>query len=534
MSREKRDFEEILRRSLSSPPPQMEAGLNRILAHLRADPADVVVAPTEFEAEAGPPWWWLKAAAAILLVAAVGTAIVWRPADDALYRVVEGNVRTGDTISSTGGGGSVLALADGSRVEMRSQTELSLERTDDGIRIRLNGGSIIVNAAKQRTGHLYVQTKDVTVSVVGTVFLVNADDEGSRVAVIEGEVRVLQGATEKKLRPGEQVATSLLSHPPPVADEIAWSRDAESHQALLQQSAGAAPSRAEATDVADVFEEATIRLRPAESDGGRGGAGGISVLKVGPSAGCAMGIPQVDPRRFAVHGTTLYTLIVWAYGTGNISPRGCVNYTALGQMSGGPGWIRSDQWDVEAVIPKGLLPTYSAQQLRSGEATALQRMLRRLLESRFGVVMRRETKEMPAYVMTAEKGFPKPVAVASDAEYLDLVKTPGAGLEGPGTVNGEGPVGVVWLKSAPLADIVPVLARITGRPVFDRTGLTDFFSFVFTFTPLDYNGPIPLEKRVSGPSVFRALQEQVGLKLESTTTLGETWIIERVDRPSEN
>ena len=59
--------------------------------------------------------------------------------------------------------------------------------------IRLSGGSIIVNASEQLGSHLYVQTKDVTVTVVGTVFLVNVEETGSRVAVIEGEVRVQQG-----------------------------------------------------------------------------------------------------------------------------------------------------------------------------------------------------------------------------------------------------------------------------------------------------------------------------------------------------
>src|SRR5688572_14022163 len=156
------------------------------------------------------------AAAAVLIVAAaVGSAMLWRPADDAVYRIVEGNVYQGGppsllrsvggtgTIRSNGGGGAGLALLDGSRIEMRSQTELALERAGDGMRIRLHRGGIIVNAAKQRTGHLYVATKDMTVSVIGTVFMVDAEEQGSRVLVIEGEVRVQRGTTETKLLPGE-------------------------------------------------------------------------------------------------------------------------------------------------------------------------------------------------------------------------------------------------------------------------------------------------------------------------------------------
>src|SRR5262249_46699946 len=152
----------------------------------------------------------------------------------------------GETVESNGGSGGTLRLADGSHVEMRSRSKLSITQADDGLRILLGTGSVIVNAAKQAVGrHLYVQTKDVTVSVVGTVFLVNAEEEGSRVAVIEGEVRVQQGPTEKKLSPGEQVATNPSMELPPVREEIAWSRYSAEHLALLQQ----------AQPVADVIEK---------------------------------------------------------------------------------------------------------------------------------------------------------------------------------------------------------------------------------------------------------------------------------------
>ena len=65
--------------------------------------------------------------------------------------------------------------------------------------IRLRTSSIIVTAAKQPSGHLYVQTKDMTVSIIGTVFLVNAETNGSRVAVIEGEARVREIPATKVL-----------------------------------------------------------------------------------------------------------------------------------------------------------------------------------------------------------------------------------------------------------------------------------------------------------------------------------------------
>ncbi len=129
-------------------------------------------------------------------------------------------------------------MADGSRVEMRAESRISLKPAADGIQITLITGSVIVNAAKQGNGHLYVQTRDCTVSVIGTVFLVTADEEGSRVAVIQGEVHVQHGTTLKALLPwGEQMATVPTMKALPVAEEISWSRYAAAHLELLKQSA---------------------------------------------------------------------------------------------------------------------------------------------------------------------------------------------------------------------------------------------------------------------------------------------------------
>src|SRR5216110_3243744 len=116
---------------------------------------------------------------------------------------------------------------------MRTHSRLSLERADDRSRIRLSDGDVSVSAARLH-GHLYVQTKDLTVSVVGTVFLVKAEETGSRVAVIEGEVRIQQGTKEKKLFPGEQVSTSPQMEPRTVQQELSWSRSAPEHVALLE------------------------------------------------------------------------------------------------------------------------------------------------------------------------------------------------------------------------------------------------------------------------------------------------------------
>src|SRR5262249_47392009 len=140
-------------------------------------------------------------------------------------------IRSGEIVQSNDPGEITLALIDGSRIEMRSKSELWVQRTTDGLRIQLNSGGVIVNAAKQGKGHLYVQTKDVVVSVIGTVFYVHAEEKGSRVAVIEGEVQVRQGEAAKKLFPGDQVASNPVMQSVPVLEEIGWSRNIAAHLA---------------------------------------------------------------------------------------------------------------------------------------------------------------------------------------------------------------------------------------------------------------------------------------------------------------
>ncbi len=223
----------------------------------------------------------------------------------------------GDTVRSNGGAGAVLALLDGSRVEMCSNSELAVERAPDGLRIRLDRGGIIVNAAKQRTGHLYVQTKDMTVSVVGTVFLVNAGEDGSRVAVIEGEVRVQQGVTGTKLTPGEQIATGQMVQSPPVKEAIAWSRNAAALIRLLQQSAVVPASPAPAVVTPETAPQTPADVRPAfeaisirQSNQPRGGGRGSLPADVGCGDPSSF---QLDPRRLAINGASLNYLVVLAY-----------------------------------------------------------------------------------------------------------------------------------------------------------------------------------------------------------------------------
>ena len=461
------------------------------------------------------------AAAAVLVVAsAIGTAIVWQPAGARLFSVVEGDPHVGETIRSNGGGGAVLALLDGSRIEMRSHTELSFERASDGVRIRLSAGGIIVNAAKQRRGHLYVQTKDMTVSVVGTVFMVNADDEGSRVAVIEGQVRVQQGVTDKNLRPGDQVATSSAIAPATITEEIAWSRHAEEHRALLQQSAVTPTTVQPSTVSAETraaFETTSVRLAaPGSSTGARAGGPGSP----GSTGVSCNGVDlQVDAGRFAVRNIPLYGLITLAYG------KECQPQV---QHVGGSAWVRLEGYDVQASIPAGS-PVYTARQLRDGMAPRLALMLQTMLSDRFKLVLGREMREMAVYNLVV--ATPDKLKPSADQNPQERVIVPGTVPVFKPLVGVVGPS--VAMSSASMPKIVGFVQTLADRPVIDRTELTGLFDFVVDW---------PALAGMSGPEVWLAmrdqlssrLQERAGLKLEPARTLVEVLVIERAERPTEN
>jgi FecR protein len=128
---------------------------------------------------------------------------------------------------------AVVRLGDGSLIEIKDRSEFYLTRNGQGTTIHLNRGSIVVEAAKQRGEHLFVEAGDSLVSVSGTVFSVNNGTKGSRVSVIEGEVNLNHAGTDRVLRAGEQATTSSSIAPVPVRDEVAWSRKAGQYAQML-------------------------------------------------------------------------------------------------------------------------------------------------------------------------------------------------------------------------------------------------------------------------------------------------------------
>ena len=213
----------------------------------------------ESKRPASMAWRWALGAAAVFAVAVAGLAFnnaysngllpgqhsvraAVQTVDGSLYTgsgaemrmiPVGYEIRNGDEIRTAKGSTAVVRLLDGSLVEMGERADLSVSRAWKGTTIHLDGGQVIVQAAKQRSGRLYVATDDGLVSVKGTIFSVNHGTKGSRVAVIEGVVRVNFGENNTDLTAGQEATSGASVSKVPIQSEIAWSRNSAKYLALL-------------------------------------------------------------------------------------------------------------------------------------------------------------------------------------------------------------------------------------------------------------------------------------------------------------
>jgi len=248
-----------------------------------------------------------------------------------------------------------------------------------------------------------------------------------------------------------------------------------------------APPKPMAADASLNFEVATIKPSNPATPGqsilvGRGGA-----------------------NLFTTTNTTLNDLIIFAYGV------------HVQQIVGGPAWLTTEKFDVSAKPEDAGVP----------DATQLRTMVQKLLVDRFGLKFHREKKELSAYTLNVGKNGPK---MAKNESGGNL---PGFGGRGPGAVG---------IRNSTMAEFAGFLqARILDRPVVDQTGLTGKFDFTLEWRPdatqLAAQGPnaptLPPEV-ASRPDIFTAFQEQIGLKLESMKTPVEVFVIDQVQKPSEN
>jgi uncharacterized protein (TIGR03435 family) len=245
-----------------------------------------------------------------------------------------------------------------------------------------------------------------------------------------------------------------------------------------------------AADANPQFEVATIKPSQSRDAGGS--------IKVGPSG-------MVNLTNFPI-----MVLIRFAYDV----PRR--------QISGGPSWLESEKFDI--VGKPDIEGSPSMSQLRA--------MLLKLLADRFQLSLHQEKKELSVYALTVAKGGPK---LSEDTGHPNELPK----FFGRGESQGRN------VQNATMAEFASDLQGTLERPVLDRTGLgSKRYDFILKWTadmpantPAN-NGatgaPSAAEKPDAPPDIFAAIQQQLGLKLESTKAQVDVIVIDHVEKPSEN
>jgi uncharacterized protein (TIGR03435 family) len=235
-------------------------------------------------------------------------------------------------------------------------------------------------------------------------------------------------------------------------------------------------ARTEASAPVKPFDLATVK--PNKSGGittitGRGGS-------IRPS-----------PGQIAMENVTLWKALGFAYGIGEDK-----DYAITG-----PAWLKTERYDIVAKLPPN---TTWEQRLR---------MFQALLAERFKMAVHRETRELPVYAMVpAKEGF----------KLREVEMGHGGFSAGRGQIKAQ---------KMPLAMFAERLSQIVDRPVLDETGIKGAFDFTVEFTPEDATPG----DAASGPSIFTAIQQQLGLKLEARKGSVEVLVVDRADRvPIEN
>jgi uncharacterized protein (TIGR03435 family) len=287
---------------------------------------------------------------------------------------------------------------------------------------------------------------------------------------------------------------------------------------------------------------------------------GLSGPASGEGGGRGTG-PQYSPGTLRMQCMTVGAIIQMAYlgqfGEGD----GLLNYMpSMGDdtwLRKAPGWVNSDLYTVEGKTDD---PAAKAANGRGrGGERVLERMLQLALEDRFQLKLHQETQEVPMYNLTVEKGglrlkpmepggcstpdpsqgTPAPRGVFMTGEWSPVGKTPPCMI----VLHTAGPDWALDAAGQTPGNLIGMLSKTLDRHVFDKTGITDLYTFHLRFAHDEStpgNLPPAVAERMftrtdtpSGPSIFTVL-ERLGLKLEPTRGPQGRYVIDQIERPSAN
>lgn len=275
------------------------------------------------------------------------------------------------------------------------------------------------------------------------------------------------------------------------------------------------PAQPVSSPATSKFEVVSIRRHNAES----------GPVQTGPT-----------PDGFRSIGLPMFAIFQLAYALPNQTPllRG-------DQIEGGPGWLTDELYDVVAKVDQADVADWQKPEMRQ---TMLRSMLQAMLAERCKVVVHYAGKEVPVYNLVIAKGGPKfKRAETVDTAQLRQKHPAGGMMRWSGTMAERGPERTQFyaISMAILANTI--LSNIADRPVVDKTGLTGYYDLALPSSALRPPPPPPpavsqpldsTSPPVEGESIFTALPEALGLRLEPAKGRVETLVIDRVERPSEN
>jgi uncharacterized protein (TIGR03435 family) len=215
---------------------------------------------------------------------------------------------------------------------------------------------------------------------------------------------------------------------------------------------------------------------------------------------------RVQGRRFSTVNTTLSDIISFAYGT---HPK---------QLVGAPAWVETDKFDIEAQPDGEGAPSDKQWKI----------MWQKLLAERFKLSFHRDMKELSVYVLSVSKTGQKLTENKDDPNGL-----PGLWFTGLGKLN---------VRNATMEDFAGLMqSAVLDRPVLDQTGIAGRWNFTLNWTPDDSQFasfgvkiPPPTDAANAPPALYTAIQEQIGLKLDATKAPAEVFVVDHVEKPSEN